>query len=141
MRPYDGAKQGAVLAFRDKDCANNTGRFYANSDPDLYAEYNKAAIKNQNMYNDDIDAIMVPYGYAVTIYWDNNFSGKSKTFEGGPFIDKNMSMRCINVDAEGFGDKATSLRVYRTSNLGDANGTWKAITASSGIKFKVSYGM
>ena len=49
-------------------------------------------------------------------------------------------MRCINVDAMGFGDKTTSLRVYRTANLGTAIGTWKSITATTGIKFKVSYG-
>ena len=40
----------------------------------------------------------------------------------------------------GFGDKTTSLRVYRTANLGTAIGTWKSITATTGIKFKVSYG-
>ena len=40
----------------------------------------------------------------------------------------------------GFGDKTSSLRVYRTANIGAAGGTWKSITASTGIKFKVSYG-
>ena len=49
-------------------------------------------------------------------------------------------MRCINVDAMGFGDRTTSLRVYRTGSLGTAIGTWKSITATTGIKFKVSYG-
>lgn len=103
----------------------------------MYADYNEDAIKKQNTYNDDIDAIMVPYGYAVTLYANDNLSGDSKTYEGGPFVDKTMAMSCINVDADGFGDKTTSLRVWRTSNLGEANGTWKAITASTGIKFKV----
>ena len=49
-------------------------------------------------------------------------------------------MRCINIDAMGFGDRTTSLKVYRTANIGTANGTWKAITATTGIDFTVSYG-
>ena len=29
MRPYDPTEQGAVLLFKDKDCRNDVGRFYA----------------------------------------------------------------------------------------------------------------
>ena len=49
-------------------------------------------------------------------------------------------MRCVNIDEMGYGDKTTSLKVYRTANIGSAIGTWKSITASTGIKFIVSYG-
>ena len=68
MRPYNSAKLGAVLVFRDSDCTSNTGRFYANEDPNMYADYTRADIEYRNTYNDDIDAVMVPYGYAVDLY-------------------------------------------------------------------------
>ena len=87
LRPYDSAKLGAVLVFRDRDCSDNTGRFYANKDPNMYAEYVKSDIEYHNTYNDDIDAVMVPYGYAVDLYEDDNFSGEKKTITGEPFTD------------------------------------------------------
>ena len=53
----------------------------------MYADYTKADIEYHNIYNDDIDAVMVPYGYAVDLYADDSFSGEVKTITGEPFND------------------------------------------------------
>ena len=71
--PYDGAKQGAIIVFRDNDCSNSTGRFYANTDPNMYAEYTKSELERHNIENDEIDSVMVPYGYSVDLYEDDNW--------------------------------------------------------------------
>ena len=83
---------------------------------------------------------MVPYGYAVDLYENDNWTGAMMHVEGKPWGDSTMLMPCINVDAMGFHNKTSSLRVYRTTVLGVAGGTWKSITATSAIGFKVSYG-
>ena len=48
-------------------------------------------------------------------------------------------MQCENLPND-FDNKTTSLKVYRTKILGAAGGTWRSITASKGIDFKVKYG-
>merc|ERR1712038_65463 len=85
LRYFDSAKRGAVIAFRDNDCTNNSARFYAHENPRMYAEYMKADIEYHNVDNDEIDSVMVPYGYAVDLYSNDNFSGDVLTIKGENF--------------------------------------------------------
>ena len=87
LGPYDSAKRGAIVVFRDSNCTDTTGRFFAHENPNMMAEFTKADIEFHNTENDDIDAVMVPYGYAVDLFSDDNFSGDVKTIIGEPFRD------------------------------------------------------
>lgn len=40
--------------------------------------YNLASLQAKGFKNDDMTSLKVPFGYKVTIYWDDNFRGKTK---------------------------------------------------------------
>ena len=68
MRPYDPTVQGAVLLFKDKDCRNDVGRFYAPVSNTEKMSYTKSEMWDNNIENDEITSLMVPFGYSVDLY-------------------------------------------------------------------------
>ena len=94
LRPYDADERGAVTAYRDMDCVDNTGRFMANSDKDQYASYTTRDINRMNMYNNDIESVRVPYGWSITLYDQDNFYGRSTTLKGKWIDSYYQTMEC-----------------------------------------------
>ena len=62
-------------------------------------QYTLASLQAKGFKNDDLTAIKVPFGYKVTLYADDNFSGSTKvitsdtTNVGGDFNDKTSSIK------------------------------------------------
>eukprot|EP00352_Strombidinopsis_acuminata_P005040 CAMPEP_0176357082 /NCGR_PEP_ID=MMETSP0126-20121128/14510_1 /TAXON_ID=141414 ORGANISM="Strombidinopsis acuminatum, Strain SPMC142" /NCGR_SAMPLE_ID=MMETSP0126 /ASSEMBLY_ACC=CAM_ASM_000229 /LENGTH=129 /DNA_ID=CAMNT_0017710519 /DNA_START=122 /DNA_END=511 /DNA_ORIENTATION=+ len=71
LRYYDPAVQGAVVAFRDSDCRSDSGRFLSSTTST--ASYTKSMMDTRNMKNDAISSIMIPEGYSVRLFVDDNF--------------------------------------------------------------------
>lgn len=44
--------------------------------------YTLSSLQAKGFYNDDLSSIKVPWGYKVTLYWDDNFSGATKVITG-----------------------------------------------------------
>ena len=55
--PYDASDRGAVTVFENRDCTGATGRFYANSNPNMYADYMTADLEYNHIGDNSIDAV------------------------------------------------------------------------------------
>lgn len=83
--------------------------------------YNLASLQAKGFYNDDLSSIKVPWGYKVTLYADDNFSGAS---------------RVITADTSWIGndwnDRVSSIRVEQAQ--------YKIVNRNSGLCLDVSSG-
>jgi hypothetical protein len=137
LKRYDPVKKGAVMVFDKTDCYGKSSRFYADEDPLMHAQYTFADMEYWSMRSNSVESIMVPYGYAAELYDGQRFDYNMVTVVGAPYLDKTQRMKCINLKdlRPDLTNKVSSMRVYRPFTLGPANGTWRSITASKGIKF------
>ena len=61
--------------------------------------YTLASLQAKGFRNDDLTSLRVPFGYKVTLYWDDNFQGASKvitsdtSYVGGDWNDKMSSIK------------------------------------------------
>jgi len=140
LRPYDASYQGAVIVFDAVNCTGNMGRFYAPVDNQQKAWYTMNDMWNNNIPNDQVDSLMVPYGYSVDLYEADGFAGNVKTVKGPMFTDGNLGMSCININGD-FHDRTSSLSVYKNTVLGASVGYWTSLTASESFSFKTHYGL
>ena len=86
---YDPSVRGAVTAFKDYDCTNASGRFYASADSQTSREeYTDKDLVANNLCSDCLSAVMVPEGYSVILYANADLSGDSYTIEGA-YDDEN----------------------------------------------------
>jgi len=78
LRYYDPSDKGAVTAFRDGNCVNDSGRFDAttNADATVPMQYNKAALETMHLANDMISSVMVPLGYQVVFFKTDGMQGE-----------------------------------------------------------------
>jgi len=84
---------------------------------------------------------MVPFGYAVDLYDSDGFSSDPYTVDGPFYTDPTtLKHACVSL-YDKFNDRATSLEVYKTSQLGQAKGYWRSITQTETVNFTVHYGM
>lgn len=82
MYAYDSVSSaGSATLFRDKYCTGDSAYFQAGEPGELIG-YNKEDMKYWNFSSDTLSHVMVPYGYTVTIYDDDGFTGSYATFEG-----------------------------------------------------------
>ena len=63
--------------------------------------------------DDQLDSVMVPVGYSLTIYSDDNLTGESKAFDG--IEDGKGRLVCQNV-GDDFHDKTTSFKFTKNSS-------------------------
>ncbi|MBR1930323.1 MAG: RICIN domain-containing protein [Lachnospiraceae bacterium] len=81
--------------------------------------YNLASLQAKGFLNDDLSSLKVPFGYKVTLYADDNFSGTAKVITG--------DTAWIGND---FNDKTSSIRVERAK--------YRIINRHSGLALDVS---
>ena len=141
MRPYDAAKQGAVVAFKDWDCRGDSGRFDALADVKATAKYNREGMSLRNIGNDVISSVVIPKGYSVRLYDADGCSGSSSIVMDGTFWknSEDFEMACQNVPSS-WNDRVSSLEVYRTFGGNSAVGKWVSVTATEGIDFTYHIG-
>lgn len=105
--------------------------------------YNLASLNAKGFYNDDLSSIKVPWGYKVTLYWDDNFSGATKvitsdtSYIGNDWNDKVSSIKvekarykivnrhsglCLDVSGS---NTASGTNVQQWSSNGTAAQTWE----------------
>ena len=80
---------------------------------------------------DNADSVLLPFGYYVTLFDKDGFSGDAVTLEGLPYEDAHDEMICQNLND--FKNRAASIRVGRTTVLGPAVGYWEGVTHSEDI--------
>ena len=100
---YDSTTQGAITMFEEKDCSGLSAGY-------IVGEYNESEMKDQGMGNNDVNSLMVPFGYSVELFQKDNFKGHTKTVVGGAFTDFNQHMACISIKDD-FHNEVTSLKV------------------------------
>lgn len=88
LRKYDPTVQGAIVAFKDAGCKNNSGRFYSSTDFSP-ASYTKSMMDTRNIGNDEISSIMIPQGYSVRLFDNDGFQGSSTTMDGQMWTSNN----------------------------------------------------
>ena len=89
---------------------------------------------------DSTSSAWIPYGYTLTVYEDDSFSGKSCDFTGPNYTDaKTLKPACVPIT----GDCAdvSSIVVKKTGKFGAARGYWRGITQTESVNFKVKYGL
>ena len=89
LRPYDAVVQGAVTLFTYPDCHDVSGRLYADTDPTKSKEYTKDEMWDHNIPKDDVDSVLVPFGYKIELFDKDGFSGDNETIEGKAYADSN----------------------------------------------------
>ena len=124
MRYYDATERGAVTLFKDKDCKYDTGRFYADAEATQIASYTRDQMEANNMREKYPSSVMIPYGYSVTLWTDDRFTGTPAYFIGYEWIHGKEEMQCINLEDYDYNDKTKSLQVYRTNQGRKARGYW-----------------
>lgn len=90
------------------------------------------ALEDANVWRDDIDSVMVPYGYTLELYDGAYWDGYMERIDGPSYTDGNQRMKCITLNSWNW---AASAIVYRNQAVGYARGYWKAITATETIQF------
>ena len=115
-----------MTVFKDSNCAEVSGRFYASTNPKIRQEYNIDDLNYNFGMNDQIDSVMVPYGYSVEFFDNGGLYGTSAIVDGQMWRDEAMQMVCVNVPGS-LHDKISSLAVYRTSQGYKAAGDWVSI--------------
>ena len=120
-----------MTLFSYPDCHDVSGRFYANADPTLNADYTKDQMWENNMGWDDADSVLVPFGYKVTLFDQDGFWGDEEEIKGKPYEDAHDEMICQNLGD--LKNRAASIRVGRTTVLGPAVGYWEGVTHSEDI--------
>ena len=83
--------------------------------------YNLASLQAKGFRNDDLSSIKVPFGYKVTLYADDNFSGATRVITG--------DTSWIGND---FNDKTSSIKVERAK--------YRIINRNSGLALDVQDG-
>ena len=85
-------KSGDIYIYQD---SNYGGRSASLGE----GEYTLASLQAKGFKNDDLSSIKVPFGYKVTLYWDDNFKGSTKTitsdtgYVGNDWNDKASSIK------------------------------------------------
>ena len=132
LGPYNVFKQGAVTLFSYPDCHDVSGRLYANADPSQPAEYTKDEMWEHNIHWDDADSAYVPYGYQIEFFDSAGFSGDTEVIKGKPYTNTNLQMECQNLGD--LKNRAASVRITRTDDLGAALGYWDGMTSSEDLE-------
>ena len=61
--------------------------------------YTKQGMLDEGMNDNNIESVMVPYGYKVSMFTRDSFKGFSFDLEGDMFLDRNQSMKCVNLSS------------------------------------------
>ena len=77
-----------MTAFKDGNCTDVSGRFYASTNPKSRNEYNKDDIKNYFGYDNEIDSVMVPNGYSVELFDNDGLYGDSYVVDSQSWRDE-----------------------------------------------------
>ena len=93
--------------------------------------YNLASLQAKGFKNDDMTSLKVPFGYKVTIYWDDNFGGKSKVITSDTSYIGNE-----------WNDQMSSIKVEkaRTGSSGNNNGNVNTASGDVSIYPDINYG-
>ena len=134
LRPYDAATRGAVTLFTWPDCVAVSGRLYADENPSRDAQYTKDEMWENNIHWDDADSVYVPFGYKLTLYDSDGFSGDSEEIHGIAYSDDREEMTCQNLS--NMKNRAASAIVSHTIPFGPAVGWWESSTHSETITVK-----
>lgn len=139
---FDKATRGAVTAFGGSECKEPAGRFDAHDDKTKKKEYNMDDLHTAGLWDNMIDSIAVPWGYAVELYSDDGFTGDRLVVTGMDNHGDPEEMECVNIRKQDFGDRVSSLTVYHASHGRKARGRWFPVKSNTeGIKFKYHVGM
>lgn len=82
--------------------------------------YNLSALQSRGFKNDELSSVKVPAGYKVTLYWDDNFSGKTKELTSDTsYVGDDWNDRMSSVKVERNGSASSSVPSYSTTQLSD----------------------
>ena len=90
------APQTVATLYQDINYGGNTVALAA-------GDYNLSALVAAGFRNDDLTSIKLADGYTATLYWDDNFTGSTKTVTGS-----------VNWIGSDWNDKMTSIKIYQT---------------------------
>lgn len=95
---YSQADRAAVTVFEDAGCQGKAGRLYATSDPTSKAYFSTSDLEYNNIRNDEMSSIAVPFGYSIDLYQDNGFLGDELSKDGLLWNDAyTKEMACIDL--------------------------------------------
>ena len=139
VRPYDAAKQGAVIIYEDPDCSGRSGFLMSSTDPYARMMYDNADILMLDVHNDKATGVRLPYGYTVELYVGPEFNDGEYTVNGLMYTDPiSEEWPCQNI--YNFNDVVSSAIVYRNTYVGTAYGYWQPYTSTESITFTLHYG-
>lgn len=139
LRKYDAAEQGAVVAFRKGDCTSDSGRFLSSTDgKTIY--YSLSDMNLRHIGNNAISSIMIPQGYAVTLYQYDGFRGDSITMHGPTWSSTNNYQLVCQDMPKGWNNTASSLSISLLADGKKAVGKWISHTATESIEFTYNVG-
>ena len=143
MHAYSAAELGAVTLWRNGDCTGHFGRFPANEEASEPQSYTVDDMNEHNMQGDWAHAIMIPQGYTAKLYDDRYLSGTSWVTMNGPLWmsgNDDEEMLCQKLP-DGWGDRVSSLEVYRSELGKEARGDWIPIsTHTEGMVYTIELG-
>lgn len=87
--------------------------------------------------------VAIPFGYAVDLCSEDGFGGEIKTIRGPFYDDQTLHVPCVNLDKDNefyFDQLTKSLLVYKTAQLGKAQGYWLGYSHTSQADFNIRYG-
>ena len=137
--PYDPAQLGAITVFQNSDCSALAGLFYASSQPLEKVYYSYDDLISHGVVDNAISSVMIPFGYQADFYDGDGFSGSKVHVRGNFFEDQTLLNTCVNLTT--FDNKTSSIVVWKTNQLGVANGYWRSLFQSASPDFIVHYGL
>ena len=105
--------------FEHQYCRGKSAAFEAPEAIGTKAAYSKTDMEARGFGYDNASSLMIPYGYAVTLYDGAGFTGDSYTVQGPIYLDSTMRHACVSLHDK-FEDKAASLEVFKTGTQGAA---------------------
>ena len=97
--------------------------------------YNLATLQSRGFKNDDLSSLKVPAGYKVTLYWDDNFTGKTKEFTSDTsYVGNEWNDQATSIKVERNGSGANS---YLSSNSNSNSGSSYSTTSLSNGKYYI----
>ena len=98
MRPYDQWKKGSATVWGWLNCEDIAAELPASSSLDEVVTYTGDEAWKLGMKEGELESFSLPWGYELTLYENDAFSGAKKSYTGKKNTDDNEFMDCINVE-------------------------------------------
>ena len=118
MYYWDPVKDtGGVTAVQDRDCVDDSAYLPA-GDVEEPMFYTWDDLVHHNFHKNELDSLMIPIGYEVTIYKNDGFAGDHETYYGK---EKDGRIVCQNVTM----DNDTVSMTVKKQRYAGAWGRWQ----------------